>query len=64
MLGDSALFFNPYEAEKVFRAVKLMLENEDFKETFHRKGLEWANLFTSKRMAEEFILLFKSTCES
>ncbi len=64
VLGDAAHFFNPYKIEEISRAMKLLLENEGLRESFRRKGLERAKLYTSKRMAEEFLSLFKSTLES
>lgn len=64
ILGNAALFFNPYQVEEISKTVKLMLENKDLRENLRQKGLERAKLFVSARMAEKLIAVFKTAYES
>jgi glycosyltransferase involved in cell wall biosynthesis len=50
VLGDAALFFNPYHIEEMSQAIRLMLEDENLRKGFSQKGLERAKLFTIEKM--------------
>ena len=60
VLGDAALFFNPYDVEEVSSAMRKMLEDENLRNTFRQKGLERAKLFTPEKMTEKIISLLES----
>ena len=60
VLGDAALFFNPYDVEEMSSAMKKMLEDENLRDRFQQKGLERARIFTPEKMTEEIISLLES----
>lgn len=64
ILGNAALFFNPYQVEEISETVNLMLENKDLRESLRQKGLERAKLFTPARMTEQLMAAFKTAFES
>ncbi len=64
ILGNAALFFNPYQVEEISKTAKLILENKGFRESLREKGLERAKFFASARMTEKLISVFKAACES
>ena len=64
ILGNAALFFNPYQVEEISKTVKLILENKDLRENLRQKGLERAKLFASARTAEKLTAIFKTAYES
>ena len=59
VLGDAALFFNPYHVEEISQAIRHMLDDENLRNKFRQKGLERAKLFTPEKMASETLGVFK-----
>ena len=55
ILGDAALFFNPYHVEEISRAIRHMLEDENLRNRFRQKGLERAKLFTIEKMTSRML---------
>jgi len=60
VLGDAALFFNPYNVEEMSFAIRQMLEDENLRNRFRQKGLERAKLFTFEKMTNRILEVFKS----
>ena len=60
VLGDAALFFNPYNAEEMSFAIRQMLEDESLRDKFRQKGLERAKLFTFEKMTNRILNIFES----
>jgi glycosyltransferase involved in cell wall biosynthesis len=55
VLGDAALFFNPYHVEEISQAIRHMLEDENLRNRFRQKGLERAKLFTIEKMTSRML---------
>jgi len=55
VLGDAAVFFNPYHVEEISQTIRLMLEDENLRKRFSQKGLERAKLFTIEKMTSRMI---------
>jgi hypothetical protein len=55
ILGDAALFFNPYHVEEISQAIRHMLEDENLRNRFRQKGLERAKLFTIEKMTSRML---------
>jgi len=60
VLGDAALFFNPYHVEEMSLAIGQMLKDENLRKMYRQKGLDRAKLFTSERMTNKILNVFKS----
>jgi len=60
VLGDAALFFNPYHIEEMSLAIRQMLEDENLRNRFRQKGLERAKLFTFEEMTNRILDVFES----
>jgi len=60
VLGDSALFFNPYGVEEMSLAIRQMLEDENLRNRFRQKGWERAKLFTTEKMTNKLLDIFAS----
>lgn len=60
VLGDAALFFNPYHVEEMSLAIEKMLEYKNLRNKFRQKGLERAKLFTSEKMTRRILDVFES----
>lgn len=58
VLGDAALFFNPYHVEEMSLAIRQMLEDENLRNKFRQKGLERARLFTLEKTAKRILKVF------
>lgn len=58
VLGDAALFFNPYDVEEMSLAIRQMLEDENLRSRFRQKGLERARLFTFEEMTNRILDVF------
>jgi hypothetical protein len=59
VLGDAALFFNPYHVEEMSLAIKQMLEDDNLRNKFRQKGLERAKFFTFEKMANRILDIFE-----
>jgi len=59
VLGDSALFFNPYDEEEMSLAIRQMLEDENLRNNFRQKGLARVKLFTPEKMTNEILNVLK-----
>jgi glycosyltransferase involved in cell wall biosynthesis len=60
VLGDAALFFNPYRVEEMSLAMRQMLEDENLRKKYRQKGLDRVELFTSERMTSKILNVFES----
>jgi glycosyltransferase involved in cell wall biosynthesis len=60
VLGDAALFFNPYHVEEMSLAIRKMLEDENLRNKFRQKGLERVRLFTLEKAAKKILDVFES----
>lgn len=60
VLGDAAFFFNPYHVEEMSLAIGLMLKDENLRKKYRQKGLDRVKLFTSERMTNKILNVFKS----
>ena len=60
VLGDAALFFDPYDVEEMSFAIRQMLEDESLRDKFRQKGLERAKLFTFEKMTNRILNVFES----
>jgi len=60
VLGDAALFFDPYHVEEMSLAMRKMLEDENLRNKFRQKGLERARLFTMEKTAKKILDAFES----
>ncbi len=60
VLGDAALFFNPYHVEEMSLVIRQMLEDENMRNKFRLKGLERAKFFTFEKMASRILDIFES----
>jgi len=60
VLGEAALFFDPYQVEEISAAICRMLEDKNLRERFRQKGLQRAKLFTSEKMTGNLYSLFES----
>jgi len=58
ILGDAALFFNPYDVEEMSLVLRQMLEDENLRSRFRQKGLERARLFTFEKMTNRILDVF------
>ena len=59
VLGDAALFFNPYHVKEMSSAIRQMLEDENLRNKFRQKGLERAKFFTFEKMANRILDIFE-----
>lgn len=60
VLGNAALFFNPYHIEEMSLAIRQMLEDENLRNRFRQRGLERAKLFTFEKMTNNILDVFES----
>jgi glycosyltransferase involved in cell wall biosynthesis len=60
VLGDAALFFNPYNVEEMSLVIRQMLEDENLRSRFRQKGLERVKLFTSDKMTNRILNVIES----
>jgi len=60
VLGDAALFFDPYHVEEMSLAMRKMLEDKNLRNKFRQKGLERARLFTFEKTASRILDVFES----
>jgi len=60
VLGDAALFFNPYNVEEMSLAIKKMLKDENLRDKFRQKGLQRAKRFTFEKMTNRILNVFES----
>ena len=59
VLGDAALFFNPYDIEEMSLAIRKMLEDEDLRKKYRQKGLARVKLFTPEKMTNKILDVLK-----
>jgi len=59
VVSDAALMINPYEFTEICDAFKLVLNNEDLRNSLISKGLKRAEEFTWEKTAREYLDVFK-----
>jgi len=57
--GDAALYCDPFNPEDIAQKIKLIIEDENLRETLRQKGLERAKQFTWEKCARETIAVIK-----
>ena len=60
ILGDSALFFNPYNSEEIAEQIYSVLSNDTIKQELIKKGLENVRRFNWKKCAEQTLVVYQS----
>lgn len=63
VLGDAALYFNPYSMEEMSAAIRKILEDENLRDRFRLKGLSRVKLFSIEKMTNEIIDVLESAVE-
>jgi glycosyltransferase involved in cell wall biosynthesis len=58
VLGDAALYFDPYDAEQMARQIYTLVSDPKARAGARRRGLERAKVFTWDRAAREVLALF------
>lgn len=59
VVGDAALMINPYEFSEISEAFKLILNNEDLRNSLISKGLKRAGEFSWEKTAKEYLDVFR-----
>lgn len=62
--GDAALLVNPLDAEAIRDAMRRLIEDPELRATLRQKGLERAERFSWKKMAEETLAGYKEALRS
>ncbi|MFN3966994.1 MAG: glycosyltransferase family 4 protein, partial [Endomicrobiia bacterium] len=60
VLRDACLYFNPYDVEDIKEKMKTVLENNSLRNELIQKGLERAKVYSSEKMVENILDIFKS----
>jgi len=60
ILGDSALFFDPHNNEKIAEQIHSVLSNNTIKQELIKKGLENVKRFSWKKCAEQTLAIYRS----
>lgn len=58
VVGNAGLFFDPRNEDNIFEKVTRLLEDDELREEYTRKGLERAKLFSWKKMAGETMKVY------
>ncbi len=58
VVGEAGLFFDPRNEDDIFKKVARLLEDNELREEYARKGLERAKLFSWKKMADETMKVY------
>lgn len=58
--GDAAEIIDPFNYKELSNAISRILTNEELKNSYKRKGLDRAKIFTWKSSAEQLQLLYQS----
>lgn len=60
VLGDTGLLVDAYDVAEIRRAMELMLNNENLRQEFIRRGLERVKLFDWKDTAQKVLQIFEA----
>ena len=63
VLGDAALFFNPYHVEEMSLALGQMLKDENLRKMYRQKGLDRAKFFSIEKMTTRMLDVFEMVNE-
>lgn len=58
ILGDAALYFDPYSVEDIVEKIKMALENAPLREEFIKKGFERIKKYNWEKMAKETLEIY------
>lgn len=64
VLGDSAILINPDKNEEIFQAMKLLLSNQELKDTLIKAGYNQVNKFTWKNTAKKYLEVFENLAKN
>jgi len=59
IVGDGALLVDPYQVENLTHAMKLLVEDEDLKNTLIKKGIKRAAMFNWKKTAYQTMKTYR-----
>jgi glycosyltransferase involved in cell wall biosynthesis len=59
VVGDAGLFFDPQGEDDIFEKIVTLLDDNKLREEYAQKGLERAELFSWKKMADETIKIYE-----
>jgi glycosyltransferase involved in cell wall biosynthesis len=62
--GEGALFVDPHSVESIYKAIKLISDNQEIKQELIIKGLKNVKRFSWQKTAEENIKIYKKITES
>lgn len=63
VLGDAALYFDPYQEIEIAKTVKKLLTNHNLKQELIKKGLEKVKEYSWRKCAEETLRVYQKAME-
>jgi len=60
ILGDTCLYFNPYNIEEIGLKIIELIDNNTLKKEYINKGMERVKMFSAAKMTEKLIEIFKN----
>ncbi len=64
VLGEAALFFNPYDIDDIAAKIKKLLDDKNLQEDLKKKGLIQVKKYSWEKMAEEILEVFQEVTEN
>ena len=59
ILGDSALYFNPKNADDMAEKISLLCRSQELKQTLRARGFEQINLYSWRKTARQTFKIYE-----